>query len=352
MSRMPSDTLFWPFASGVLPIPAHTQTVLCLNAVDSGDPAGGLRALAAQGASLDIVQFFKQDAAALEAAGYQVTAEIPDRAPGHAYDLALVYVTRQQAESRALIAQALSRLKPGGMLVCAGANDAGGRRLPQLYRDAGLDGQSESRNHAKVVWATGGGHDPDWVAAALADGALRPVEATGFYACPGLFSWDRVDPGSAMLVDHLPDDMTGRGADFGCGYGYLSRHLAGLPKVSALYCLDADSRALAACRLNLAGTPVPTTFDWADLRRTDGVPTALDWVVMNPPFHQGKDTRASIGQDFIRTAAQALKKGGCLYMVANAHLPYEPVLREMFTRFDKMREDAGYKIYCAVKAGS
>ncbi|KAG0921461.1 hypothetical protein G6F32_015094 [Rhizopus arrhizus] len=61
-----------------------------------------------------------------------------------------------------------------------------------------------------------------------------------------VFAWDRIDPASALLAEHLPADLAGRAAALGAGYGYLSRELLErCPKITALDLYEAEQRALA-----------------------------------------------------------------------------------------------------------
>ncbi|WP_163545134.1 methyltransferase, partial [Klebsiella pneumoniae] len=57
---------------------------------------------------------------------------------------------------------------------------------------------------------------------------------------------------------------------------------------------------------------------------------ALDFVVMNPPFHDGGAEDKALGQAFVRRAADLLKPRGTCWLVANRHLPYEAVLAPLF----------------------
>jgi 16S rRNA (guanine1207-N2)-methyltransferase len=70
---------------------------------------------------------------------------------------------------------------------------------------------------------------------------------------------------------------------------------------------------------------------------------------MNPPFHEGRQVQNALGAHFIRTAAQSLKPGCALYMVANSHLPYESVLKECFKNFEKTSEEGGFKVFKALR---
>jgi len=75
-------------------------------------------------------------------------------------------------------------------------------------------------------------------------------------------------------------------------------------------------------------------------------------IVSNPPFHaQGNAARPDIGRRFIAVAADALKPGGRLWLVANRHLPYESVLDASFGSTRLVAQRDGFKIVEAVKAG-
>ena len=87
---------------------------------------------------------------------------------------------------------------------------------------------------------------------------------------------------------------------------------------------------------------------WTDVAKGTGL-AALDFVVMNPPFHDGGAEDRSLGQLFVRRAAEALRKGGRLWLTANRHLPYEPVLKPLFKHVTPVAEADGYKVIEAVK---
>ena len=42
-----------------------------------------------------------------------------------------------------------------------------------------------------------------------------------FRTAPGMFSHDRIDAGSRLLAECLPETAKGAAADFGAGWGYL-----------------------------------------------------------------------------------------------------------------------------------
>lgn len=295
--------------------------------------------------SLTCVQPFKPHADALEVAGFSVLPELPDDVSG--YDYALVLAPKNVREAEYALACAWERLREGGFLVCAADNKAGGGRIEKMLESLGLsDRASLSRHKARCAWGVKSKPStslPLW----LAQGRPQPVQEGAYISRPGLFSWDRLDKGSAVLLPFITDALAGQGADFGCGYGALSRALLALPDVESLACLDADSRALACCREN-TGHDKRASYIWVDLTKLSPPVSGLDFIVMNPPFHEGKHEAASIGQAFIAAAAAALRPGGRLLMVANTHLPYERDLEGLFSRVARLHQENGFKIIEAV----
>jgi 16S rRNA (guanine1207-N2)-methyltransferase len=181
--------------------------------------------------------------------------------------------------------------------------------------------------------------------AAIAAGGLQRVAGLEAWSQPGVFAWDRIDPGSALLAAHVPE-LKGAGADLGCGYGALGTVVLRSPTVTSLRLVDLDRRAVEAARRNIEDGRA--TLEWADARTLpDG--GDLDFIVSNPPFHDGGAEDRRLGQAFIRKAAGMLKKGGVLWLVANRHLPYEAELNAAFKRVRPVADQGGYKLFEAVK---
>ena len=64
----------------------------------------------------------------------------------------------------------------------------------------------------------------------------------------------------------------------------------------------------------------------------------------------GRGDRPDIGRAFIAAAANALKPGGRLWLVANRHLPYEHALGEGFPQVETLVQNGGFKIVQGEKA--
>lgn len=340
-----SSTLLFPFAAGRLVWPGE-QRVLFLRARASVS----LNSLPTP--HLICEQSFKPFADALSAAGFQV-AESGEPVGEH-FPLVLVLPPRQREESRALLARALQRVTPGGMVVASMLNNEGARSGEgDLERLAGTV-ESLSKNKCRVFWAVANSATTN---AALVEewsalDAPRPIADGRFLSRPGLFAWSRIDAASALLVSCFPADLAGFGADLGAGFGYLAAEvLARCPGVTALDLYEAESRALELARINLQmhSERIKMNFFWHDVTTGLGLPPRYDFIVSNPPFHQGRADQPEIGCAFIVAAAAALVPGGRFWLVANRHLPYEEVLLKHFRKVRCVTEAHGFKVIEAVK---
>ena len=248
-------------------------------------------------------------------------------------------------ERRYVLAQGLRVLGPDGTLISLAPKTKGGARLGGELTAFGCKVQEDARRHHRICQARRPAR-PVGLADAIAAGAPRVSPVLGLWTQPGVFSWDRLDPGTSLLLDHL-GGLAGRGADLGCGVGVLALRALESPAVGELACLDIDRRALDAARRNIADPRA--RFIHGDLR--GGAPTleGLDFAIMNPPFHDGGKEDRGLGLAFISAAAALLRPGGVCRMVANIALPYEGRLKAAFASARMLGQSGGYKVYEAIR---
>lgn len=253
------------------------------------------------------------------------------------FDFVVVHVPRSKVLARHLISVA-AKLAPNGTILVDGAKTQGIESLSKdICKSVSLQG-SISGAHGRLFWFQA---SPDFEAWDVSGPTCLP---DGYWTQAGIFSADGVDPGSALLAQSLPKSLSGRVADLGAGWGFLSRCILGLPKIKHLDCIEADHAALECARLNCLDDRI--AFHWGDVT-TWKSGQKLDVVVMNPPFHSGRSADPEIGKDFIFAAARLLRRSGQLWMVANRQLPYESPLKEHFVDFNEIAGDTRFKVLYA-----
>ena len=247
-------------------------------------------------------------------------------------------------EFRTELASALLCAK-NSVLVCI-AKEHGSSRLAKWPELEELVTWSDSKQHCRVlVLAAPTGTSRDYWLGVQREGQLSLCAETNFQSQPGLYGWDKIDAGSSLLAQHLPDSFSGEVADFGCGYGYLSREISRRLNGQALHCIDNDRRAVAACKQNLTqGTKAH--FHWLDLEQ-EGLPCKVQTVVTNPPFHQEAKSKPELGIQFLEKASKALVNDGQLWMVANCSLNYEDCLEALFESHREVARKNGFKVLWA-----
>ena len=342
------QTLLLPFAEGAVSWPARGGALFM--GARAGWPLQG-RAMP----GMVFEQAWKPEFDALLASGLEPAPATGERR----YPLVLLLPPRQREQARAWFARALQQLAPGGTVLACMPNKEGAKSgEADLARMAGPL-RSLSKHHCRVFWSAPlqAPADPALVEAWSQLDAPRRIQAPGlpgggFLSRPGVFAWDRVDPASRLLAEHLPADVRGDVADLGAGWGFLATQLlARSAAITALDLYEADAQALALARANLTGIggDVPLGFHWHDV--CTGLPRRYDGIATNPPFHaQGREERPDVGRAFIAAAAAALNPGGRLWLVANRHLPYEAALGAGFDAVRVLAQRDGFKVVEAVRA--
>ncbi|WP_192179150.1 class I SAM-dependent methyltransferase [Mesorhizobium amorphae] len=335
MAAEPLKTLFHPYEVDAVALPRKDARVLFLGAEPGFRPPEGFTA------APHLVQGFRPHFRALQASGFNVTPQ----AEGAGFDAALVLAGRHRGQNELRIAEAIERVSPGGSIIVAGGKEDGiaslRKRIDELVL---LDGHLP-KHHGIAFWFA----RPADTGAASALRAANPdfVVEGRYHTAPGMFSFDKVDVGSKLLVDNLPYDLRGSIADFCAGWGYVAAEVAARSSgISSLDLFEADFASLEAAKGNIGNTAAETHFFWTDLL-SEPVERRYDVIVMNPPFHRSRAAEPEIGAGMIHAAAKALKPGGKLFMVANRQLPYEPVLAKAFSSHAEIARDGMFKVFSA-----
>ncbi|MGW5241292.1 class I SAM-dependent methyltransferase [Monashia sp. NPDC004114] len=138
----------------------------------------------------------------------------------------------------------------------------------------------------------------------------------------GVYSPDRLDPGTAILLAGVPDPSpTGQLLDIGCGWGPISIVLARRSPLARVWGVDVNRRSLDLARANAAAAGVTN----ATFSEPDEVPDDIrfDTIWSNPPIHVGKPALHAILERWL----PRLTDDGVAYLVVQKHLGSDSLQR-------------------------
>jgi 16S rRNA (guanine1207-N2)-methyltransferase len=270
-----------------------------------------------------------------------------------AFDVVAAHLPRGKAIARQFIADAAAVLKPGGRLYLAGHKQTGIKPFiayaQEIFGDGGIIGLKKGYRVAvcvkdeSTIAPETGYHQWREFSAEINEQVIR------FVSKPGIFSWDRLDAGTRVLVEAIkirPGDTV---LDLGCGYGVIGLIAAQKAQQGHVHLVDSSAVAVEATRRTMALNGTAN----AEVHLSDGAATLrdvrFDVVVTNPPFHQGQRTDYNVAHQFIRDAANILRRRGRLYVVANRFIRYEREMSEHFHEVGVVYEDNLYRVLLAVR---
>lgn len=169
-----------------------------------------------------------------------------------------------------------------------------------------------------------------------------------FWTDAGVFSRDRVDRGSELLLQALEVGACELILDLGCGYGVLGIVAARLSEGGRVILTDVNERALALVRANLETNRVTN----AEVRLGDlyepVAGLAFDHILCNPPIRAGR----RIVDRMIRGAPEHLHDGGKLWLVARTKQGADSLrarMAEAFGNADVVKRGSGFKVLRSIR---
>jgi 16S rRNA (guanine1207-N2)-methyltransferase len=162
-------------------------------------------------------------------------------------------------------------------------------------------------------------------------------------ALPGVFSQNALDMGTEVLLAHLPDVISGKVLDFGCGAGVIAAYIGTVHPKTALTLVDVSALALHSAQTTLSLNQLSGQYIASDSLST--VQERYDFVISNPPFHQGVKTHYGATEQFLTEIKQNLTSKACITIVANSFLKYLPIMEKALGKTKTLTIKKGFAVY-------
>lgn len=167
-----------------------------------------------------------------------------------------------------------------------------------------------------------------------------------FISDNGVFSKDRIDYGSRLLVDtYLKNKKSiNNFLDVGCGYGFISILLSKILDVKGVG-IDVNRRALKLAEENAKLNKVNVEFKESNCY--ENIDGSYDLIISNPPIRAGKSVVLSI----LRGASDYLNSDGELWFVIRKDQGAKSVINEISSlyKIDIVEKSKGFFIIVAKK---
>ncbi|MDO5022999.1 MAG: class I SAM-dependent methyltransferase [Eubacteriales bacterium] len=130
-----------------------------------------------------------------------------------------------------------------------------------------------------------------------------------FYTDAGVFSKGKLDKGTQILLNSLPDNMQGTLLDLGCGWGAVGIILAKSFPTLKITMSDINMRAVDLAQKNANLNHVDVKVLQSD--GFENISDKFDNILLNPPIRAGK----ALVHELFKQSAMHLNKNGSLYIV-------------------------------------
>lgn len=138
----------------------------------------------------------------------------------------------------------------------------------------------------------------------------------------GVFSKKGLDFGTRTLLEVLPDDISGKCLDIGCGYGPIGIYLKKTYDTS-VDMIDVNLRSLKLAIKNAELNKV--NINAFESNAYQNVTEKYDYIITNPPIRVGKEKLYEI----LVGAKEHLKENGKLYFVINKNQGAKSVIKDL-----------------------
>jgi 16S rRNA (guanine1207-N2)-methyltransferase len=168
-----------------------------------------------------------------------------------------------------------------------------------------------------------------------------------FRADNGVFSKNRVDFGTYVLINSLPEFHDELILDVGCGVGVIGLCLAKANPKTSIHLIDINSKAIELAKKNALNNKINNVVIYESDVYSQ-VHETFDVIITNPPIRAGK----AVIYKIVEEALTKLNVGGKLYLVIQKKQgapSMKEKLLDVFGNCTEVNKEKGYYIFGSTK---
>ena len=169
-----------------------------------------------------------------------------------------------------------------------------------------------------------------------------------FWTDAGVFSRDRIDFGSVLLIENMDIPSRARVLDVGCGYGPIGLTAARLAAEGQVTMIDVNERAVSLARRNAELNGVKNVEVLVSDVYSGVQGKQYDIILTNPPIRAGKE----IVHRIFTEGYELLVEGGEMWVVIQKKQGAPSALKKLQETYQEVIEvdrKKGYHIFRAIK---
>lgn len=176
-----------------------------------------------------------------------------------------------------------------------------------------------------------------------------------FYSKPGVFGWNKIDKGTELLLlevkkifsHEIKTRKEGKNVkellDLGCGYGWIFLNIAQNTRLS-ITATDNNAAALLCAEKNKMQCPTPELIEVIAGDCANTIQKQYDFVLCNPPFHQGFKHAKALTTKFIHACKHKLKPSGLAIFVLNEFVTIDEDIDQASLKQTLLNKSSGFKV--------
>lgn len=278
--------------------------------------------------------------------------------PVKRFDKIVYRIAKEKPQVHFLLNQAAALLTDEGELIISGYKNEGIKTYgDKLHKNLCATGKIKKHNRVysgrfTKLDSTRSLDDQDYSTVRI----VRPKKDNQqtFYSKPGVFGWNKIDRGTELLLAQArlmfarQETRNRTVLDLGCGYGWIFMALDQYG-FAAITATDNNAAALSCAKANAAALTTPVTLVAGD--GADTIAETFDFVLCNPPFHQGFSHSRDLTKKFLLALKKTIKPGGSGLVVVNEFIAIERSLEEYSLKYNVLEKKDGFKVVALREPG-